>query len=163
MRKVTFMKIYTILVVDDQSIIRDTIKRFFSKDNYTILLAETAEEALSTLAKTKVDVVVSDQVMPGMSGTDFLTIVSQDYPDTIRIILTGYATLETAIQAINQGQVHRFFTKPCKIEALSQAIRELLHNRTGTGKSRVISTIEREHPGITKVKRDEDGAIIIDE
>jgi len=156
------MTTQTILVVDDQSIIRDTLKRFFVKDNYTILLAETAEEALSLLAKTKVDVVISDQVMPGISGTDFLTIVSQDYPDTIRIILTGYATLEIAIQAINQGHVHRFFTKPCKIEELSQSVRELLQKRPGR-KSRDISTIEREHPGITRVNRDEDGAIIIDE
>jgi two-component system probable response regulator PhcQ len=70
-----------------------------------------------------VDVVISDEKMPGMSGSEFLSLVRQEYPDTIRIILTGYGSLESAIRAINEGEIYRLFTKPCNVIDLAITIR----------------------------------------
>ena len=152
-----------ILVVDDQPILRETLKNFLSRQNYSVLLAGNAEEALKILSKAKVDVMLVDQVMPGMSGTELLAIVREDYPETIRIILTGHATLNDAIDAINKGEVHRFFTKPCKIEELVQTIEELIRLQQGKKADRLMQSMEKQHPGITKIKQDSDGRIIIED
>jgi DNA-binding NtrC family response regulator len=76
-------------------------------------------------AKT-VDVVVADHDMPVMRGTTFLAKVRQEFPDTIRMMLTGKPTLEVAIQAINEGAIHRFFTKPCRHVDLIITLRQAL-------------------------------------
>jgi two-component system probable response regulator PhcQ len=99
------------------------LKDAFSREPYNILCADSAEEALPILAREQVDVVISDEKMPGMSGSEFLSLVRQEYPDTIRIILTGYGSLESAIRAINEGEIYRLFTKPCNVIDLAITIR----------------------------------------
>ena len=75
------------------------------------------------------DVVISDEVMPEMAGSDFLSIVRKKYPDTIRMILTGHARIDSAIKAINEGEVYRFFTKQCHVVDLIISIKQGLKQK----------------------------------
>ncbi len=165
---------HTILIVDDEPSIRELLTDALSREPYDVLCAGSAEEALGIIDKKPVDVVLSDEKMPGMSGSEFLAIVRQQYPDTIRMILTGHASLEAAIRAINEGEIYRFFTKPCKMVDLTVTIRQALqHKDLMAENQRLLSIVkqqslslealERQHPGITKIKRDASGAVIIDE
>jgi DNA-binding NtrC family response regulator len=112
--------------------------------------------------------------MPAMSGAEFLAQVRRDHPDTIRIILTGQASLESAIRAINEGEIFRFLTKPCSPVDLGQAIHHALLLKNLSRESgrlvaaareqrSLIDELERRHPGITKVERTEDGRILLDD
>ncbi len=165
---------YKILIVDDQPAIRDMMRDFMIKEPYDILCAASAEKALAILEKETADVVISDEMMSGMTGTQFLAIVRRKYPDTIRIILTGKGSLETAIRAINEGEIYRFFTKPCNMADLIVTIRQALEQKELkkenlrllnklNQQTSAIESIEKKHPGITKVKRDKSGAVIIDD
>jgi DNA-binding NtrC family response regulator len=131
-------------------------------------------DALELLASEPVDVVVSDERMPGMSGSEFLGLVRRKYPQTVRIILTGHASLEAAIRSINEGEIYRFFTKPCNIFDLAITIRHALQHlelvrengrllRTVKRQSAFIEQLERDYPGITLVKRGNKGEILLNE
>jgi DNA-binding NtrC family response regulator len=157
----------TILVVDDQATVLSILKGILSKGPYTVLGALSAQQALDILERQSVDVIISDERMPGMSGSDFLAIARERYPETVRIILTGYASLESAIKAINEGEIYRFLTKPCRSQELHAAVEAALAHRA-KGKTcdqsfSLMESLEKQAPGITQVKRDENGAIIIDE
>ena len=165
---------HTVLVVDDEPVIREMLTEALTREPYEILCAGSAEEALSILSQESVDVVLSDEKMPGMDGSEFLAIVRQQYPDTIRMILTGHASLESAIRAINEGEIYRFFTKPCNMVDLMVTIRQALRQKelmaenqrlhqTVQQQSLSLEALEKQHPGITKVKRDARGVVIIDE
>ena len=119
----------SILVVDDHKVIRDMLENMLSREYYTVHCAVSAEDALKILSQEPIDVVISDEVMPGMTGTQFLAVVRKDYPDTIRIILTGHASLESAMHAINEGEIYRFLTKPCNLFDLSVTIRQALQQK----------------------------------
>jgi len=108
--------------------------------------------------------------MPGISGTVFLRHVREQYPDTVRFILTGKATIDLAIDAINNGGVARFFLKPCDCNELSMAIRQGLQQRELMVAARqllektarqesVLQRLESAHPNIPCVDRDDDGVI----
>ena len=120
---------HTVLLVDDDPNVLEGLKRAFRKEPYTIVTADSATSALDILTSNEVDVVISDQDMPGMSGTQFLRQVRDQYPDTVRFILTGNATLDVAIDAINEGAVSRFFTKPCSYFDLSVTIRQAIEHK----------------------------------
>ncbi|BBD08512.1 HD domain-containing phosphohydrolase [Desulfovibrio ferrophilus] len=107
-----------ILFVDDDERILTSFERTLGGD-YEVSIATGAEQGIEMLgAKGPFAVVVSDLKMPGMNGMDFLIKVHQQHPQTVRIMLTGYAELETAITAINKGQIFRFLTKPVENETL---------------------------------------------
>ena len=114
----------TLLLLDDDPLIVAALSRLFRADGYHVLRATTAEQAFDLLAMNQVQVVISDQRMPGIHGTEFLSRVKNLYPDTIRIILSGYAELESVLNAINRGEVYRFYTKPWDDEVLRDNIRE---------------------------------------
>ena len=162
-----------VLIVDDDSALRDMMKEAFAREPYEVLIASSANEALALLTQGTVDVVISDEIMPGLSGSEFLAIVRKKYPDTIRMILTGHANLESAIRAINEGEIYRFFTKPCNMIDLAITVRQALQHKEALNESErlqkvvekqsaIIEDIEEKHPGISSVKRTSDGAIIID-
>ncbi len=109
---------YRILFVDDERNVLNAIVRIFRKEKYEILTAESADEALETLKKTSVNIVVSDYKMPGMNGADLLRKVKAEYPKTIRIMLTGHADVNAVMGAINDGAVYKFITKPWNDEDL---------------------------------------------
>jgi DNA-binding NtrC family response regulator len=165
---------HKVLIVDDEPATREVLKEAFSAEPYDVLTAVSADEALALLARQPVSVVISDEKMPGLTGSEFLSIVRKKYPDTIRMILTGHAELHSAIRAINEGEIYRFFTKPCNIIDLAITVRQALQHRAALEESRrlqevvdrqsaILDDIEKEHPGISILKRATDGAIIIDE
>lgn len=167
------MRQHKILFVDDEPNITAALKRAFRREPYEILSADSAKQALDILARDEIDVVVSDEKMPEMSGSEFLAVVRETYPQTIRMILTGEASLEAAICAINEGEVYRFFTKPCNEVDLKVTIRQALQQRDLASQSRrllqqyqkqtsVLEELERENPGITSTNTDATGAHLID-
>ncbi len=103
----------TFLVVDDEPDILDAIQRLFRKD-YRVLTARTAGEALDIVEQEDVQVVMSDQRMPRMSGIEFLAKLHQTRPDIVRVLFTGYSNIDHVIDAINEGHVYRYISKPWK-------------------------------------------------
>ena len=121
----------TLLLVDDEPNILASLKRLLRRDGYSVLTAESPATAFELLARNRVQVVVSDQRMPGMSGTEFLSRVRQIHPETVRIVLSGHADLTTVSDAIKRGAIHRFLTKPWDDEVLRRQIREAFHVARG--------------------------------
>ncbi|MBU3948296.1 MAG: response regulator [Proteobacteria bacterium] len=167
------MSTLTILVVDDEYFILDLITRCLTNDKYRILTAQSAEEGLKLLIKNQVHLVISDQRMPGMTGLNFLRKVKANYPDIITIILTGYADIETVLEAINSTGVYKFMLKPMNMIDLRITVqralewrqmiidKDLLSDKIKTYEAR-LKELERLHPGITDYKTDESGNIILD-
>ncbi len=118
------MTSHKILFVDDEENILRTLRRIFRKDDYEILTATSGTEGLEILRDHNVAVVVSDQRMPYMTGSEFLKRVKQISPEAIRMILTGYADIKATMAAINDGEVYRYITKPWKEDEFRQIIRE---------------------------------------
>jgi diguanylate cyclase (GGDEF)-like protein len=114
----------TLLLVDDEENILNAITRMLRRDGYRILTATGAEDALDILGRNDVQVVISDQRMPGISGTELLSKVKEMYPDTVRIVLSGYTDLSAVTAAINQGAIYKFITKPWNDEELRMQIRD---------------------------------------
>jgi EAL domain-containing protein (putative c-di-GMP-specific phosphodiesterase class I)/CheY-like chemotaxis protein len=114
----------TLLLVDDEEHILSALKRALYLEGYQILMAQSAAEGFELLALHDVHVILCDQRMPGMSGTEFLDRVKDLHPDTLRIVLSGYTELESILQAINCGAIYRFYTKPWEDRALRDNIRE---------------------------------------
>jgi diguanylate cyclase (GGDEF)-like protein/PAS domain S-box-containing protein len=102
----------TLLLVDDEEHVLASLRRLLRRDGYTIVTACGATEGLQRLTECEVDVIVSDQRMPGMTGVEFLRRAKELYPDTIRIVLSGYTELQSIIDAINEGAIYKFLTKP---------------------------------------------------
>jgi DNA-binding NtrC family response regulator len=104
---------HRILFVDDDGDVRDGMALSLRKAAYHLEFAAGPQEALELMAARPVDVVISDHLMPGMTGLQFLALVHDRFPDTIRVMLTGHADAQMAIKAINHGEIYRFLTKPC--------------------------------------------------
>lgn len=113
-----------ILVVDDEPSILASTRRLLRREGYEILTAQSAREGFEQLAQHEVQVILSDQRMPEMSGTEFLSRARELYPDTIRIVLSGYTDLESISDAINRGAIYKFLTKPWDDDLLRDNIRE---------------------------------------
>ena len=163
---------YTVLLVDDDPLVLDGLQRPLLKENYRVLSASSADEAFGFLSNNRVDVVVSDEMMPGMLGSEFLGVVCEKYPETIRIVLTGHPNLDSALRAINKGHVYCFLVKPCRGIELCITIKHAIQQRelwrrslsllgTVRRQSSILEGLESRHPGITKVDRESDGAISI--
>lgn len=108
----------TLLLVDDEPSILSALKRLFRPDGYRLLTAASGAEALELLATHQVDVILSDQRMPGMTGVDFLRRTKALHPHTIRMTLSGFTDLQSIIDAVNEGAVYKFLTKPWDDERL---------------------------------------------
>lgn len=102
----------SILLVDDEESILSSLKRLLRKEGYNIFSTTSPDEGLEILRREAVALIISDQRMPEMDGTEFLAKARELQPNAVRVILTGYADINAAIAAINQGQVYRFITKP---------------------------------------------------
>ena len=120
---------HIVLLVDDDNNVLHGLARALHKQPYQLYTARSGEEAMFVLKAHAVDVIVADEQMPGMSGSDLLIWVAQTYPEIVRIILTGRATAETAIRAINEGAVYHFFNKPCNEVQLAVIIRKALEHK----------------------------------
>jgi len=114
----------TLLLVDDEENVLRSLVRLFRRDGYRILAAGNVRDAFDLLATNDVQVILSDQRMSDMSGTEFLGRVKMLYPDTVRMVLSGYTDLATVTDAINRGAIYRFLTKPWNDEELREHIRQ---------------------------------------
>ncbi|MFZ6777122.1 EAL domain-containing protein [Undibacterium sp. Ji83W] len=114
----------TLLIVDDEPNIGSALKRLLRVEGYRILTATSGQQGLDLLAVNPVQVIISDQRMPGMVGTEFLRIVKELYPDTIRIILSGYSDLVPIAEGVNRGEIFKFLTKPWDDAQLKENIRD---------------------------------------
>ncbi len=117
---------HTILTVDDEEGILKSLKRLLNDLGAEIIAAKSGDEALEILGKTKASIIISDQRMPGMGGVEFLGKSRKLSPDSIRILLTGYADINATIDAINSGAVKYYFNKPWDDEQLLSRIKESL-------------------------------------
>jgi two-component system, probable response regulator PhcQ len=164
----------TILLVDDEPNVTDALKRALRREPYEILTATSGTAAQQLLERQHVDVVVSDEQMPGMSGSEFLSMVRKQFPHTIRMILSGQASLEAAVRAINEGEVYRFFLKPCNSTDLIFTIQQALaHKRLEEQSRRLLRDYQRQAamlaklnhngPDLLRLDTDEQGAVVIDD
>ncbi|MBE9128801.1 response regulator [Coleofasciculus sp. LEGE 07081] len=135
-----------LLVVDDEPDNLDLLYRTFHRD-YKVLRADNGPAALEVLAQEgDIAVIISDQRMPLMSGTEFLSITAAQYPDIIRIILTGYTDVEDLVEAINAGKVFKYVTKPWNADELKSVVRQAMdtHNVLKSRTSELCQTLRRE-------------------
>jgi len=119
----------TLMLVDDEPNILTALKRLLRRDGYAILTANSGEEGLALLEDNAVDVIVSDQRMPGMMGVDFLRAAKEKYPDTVRIVLSGYTELKSVTDAVNEGAIYKFLTKPWEDSQLRGHIAEAFRRK----------------------------------
>jgi type II secretory ATPase GspE/PulE/Tfp pilus assembly ATPase PilB-like protein/CheY-like chemotaxis protein len=145
---------YRLLIVDDEPSIVNALTRVFRRENYDVIGAASAEEALELMGTGPVQVVISDYLMPGMNGAELLKRIKALYPDTIRIMLTGHADTGAVMGAINEGAVYKFILKPWNDDdlritvalALEQADlirRNQVLKRENEKKSKEISALSR--------------------
>jgi len=132
------------LLVDDDAHLLHGLARVLRHQPYQIYTARSGEEALMVLKGRPVDVIVSDEQMPGMRGGELLAWVAEHCPEVVRIVLTGRPTVENLIQAINEGAVYQFFTKPCDTLMLGAAIRKALEHKALVQENRRLLDANRE-------------------
>lgn len=119
-------KTHTVLCVDGEKPILSSLKRLLRKESFNLLTASSCREGLGLLKKNDVHLIISDQRMPEMSGTKFLSKVKEKYPDTIRIVLTGYTEVDTIRDAINDGHIYKFILKPWNDDNIKNEIKKSL-------------------------------------
>lgn len=118
------MSTNTLLIVDDEESILKSLQRLFRKQPFRTLTATSPAQALEVFVSNEVSVVLSDQRMPGMMGSEFLKTIRATHPETIRIIMSGYTELDSITSAINDGAVFKFLTKPWHDDQLIEHIHE---------------------------------------
>lgn len=162
-----------IFVVDDEPQILRALERSLTWDGFQVKAFGRPADAIEALRASAPDVVLSDHLMPEMTGLELLKVVRNRAPDTCRIMLTGHAEMQTAIDAINQGEIYRFLLKPWDDLELRLALTLGLErldlereNRRLAAMVRVqqmrLEALEREYPGVTRVDRDADtGAVLV--
>ncbi len=166
------MKHHNILIVDDDDLVLKVLKRQLVGAGYDVISAESGGEGLMKLACFDVSLVISDHVMPDMTGLEFLQIVRNRYPAIVRIMLTGHADLDTAIACINGGEIFRFLVKPWEYNVLLSTVKLSLEKVEREKEQKKIvgiakrkdgcaKKLERRFPGITEVTRDSRGVVFL--
>ncbi len=164
---------FKILLVDDSQNVLNALKRTFKIEDYKLFFAKSANEALTALKENDIDLIISDENMPEVSGTELLKIAKSQYPSVIRMMLTGLADFEIVKNAINNGEIYKFFNKPWddfelllsvkyalnqkKLEEENNKLKNSLRER-----EKYLRELENDYPGITKKKLSLDGAIILE-
>lgn len=111
-----------LLLVDDEENVLSSLKRLFRKSNCNVFIANSGQEGINVLKEQSIDVIISDARMPEMSGPEFLAIAAKEYPETVRILLTGYADMEAVVDAVNLGKVSHYLEKPWDDEKLKTLV-----------------------------------------
>ncbi len=122
-------KAYRVLFVDDDQDLLASVRVGLRKGAFQVVTADSAAAAATVLRDQRIDVVVSDERMPDVEGSRFLGFVRRNFPHTVRIVLTGQATLEGVKRAVNEGGIDRLLSKPCSLIELSAVIEECLLER----------------------------------
>lgn len=148
---------YTIMLVDDEPNILSTLKRLLHNEHAYLITANNAQEALERLQSMPVHLLITDNIMPGMSGVELIKKVKEMSPDTIRIVLSGQSDIDAVLKAVNEGEAYRFILKPWndlelkitvnialaqyKLTADNQALMAELKE-----KKRLLESIKARHP-----------------
>ena len=135
---------HTVLFVDDEVNILKALQRLLRTENMRVLCASRPQEALEILERQPVQVVVSDQRMPEMSGVDLLSRVRKLHPDLVRMMLTGYTEMDVAIDAINRGEIYRLMTKPWNDAELRATIRQAFDHADLKAEIKRLNQVSRE-------------------
>lgn len=162
----------TIMLVDDEANVLSALTRALLDDPYEILTASGGREALEVMEGKTIKAIVSDERMIGMQGSELLAEVKRRSPHTVRILLTGHATLEAAMRAVNEGEIYRFFTKPwddmqirfALLSAIEKYNLEAENRRllaTVKDQAMEIKVLERRYPGISRVEKDTKGTFVL--
>ncbi|MBF0452563.1 MAG: response regulator [Candidatus Magnetomorum sp.] len=112
-----------LLVIDDEIDVVKTLKRMFRRE-YEVFSATNAQEGINIIKSNKIQVIISDQRMPGITGTEFFKKIKKDHPDIVRMILTGYADIEAVIDSINLGNVFRYIAKPWEPDSMISTVHD---------------------------------------
>lgn len=145
----------TILCVDDEPHVLSSLRRLLRRTPYNVLLAGGGQEALGMLARKHVQVILTDMRMPGVDGPKLLEKARQLYPDTVRMVLTGYADLGSILDAINRGEIYRFITKPWTDEDLLTAIGQAFSEyRLRTENARLTRLTAEQNAKLRKLNED---------
>jgi len=151
---------HRILIVDDEPHILSSLRRILESEDKEIFTAQDAESGWNLLQeKGEMELVISDNKLPGMLGIDFLIKVKRLYPDTIRILITGYPDLNSAMDAINRAHIWRYILKPIEVEELKILVKQsfdyyaiLKENRALLKilrqQAQWISTLKEKHPQV---------------
>lgn len=122
-------KMPTILCVDDEPNILSSLRRLFRTKGFQVRVAESGQAGLALMETEAIDLVISDMRMPEMDGARFLELVRERWPDTMRLLLTGYADVNSIIEAINRGEIHRYITKPWDDNDIVLIVRQALERK----------------------------------
>jgi two-component system, probable response regulator PhcQ len=151
-------RVQTLLLVDDDERVLNGLQRILRREPYRVLISTSADGALDLLRVEQVDVVVSDEQMPGMTGTEFLSLLHQSFPTIITIMLSGEASMGSIIRSLNEGQIFRFLIKPCSPDHVILNIRQALAQKRFADRCRqlvelcriqadILTAVEMRHPG----------------
>ena len=162
---------HTVLIVDDEPEILNTLRRQLRGEGYRLLMTTSPIEALNLVAKGDVDVVLADIDMPEMNGLELVASLRRDYPATVRLLLTGDSSVESALDAINRGEVFRYLTKPWHRDALRLTLRESIARQEelraaaaasarAARRDLLLRELVEQHPGILDVRREHDVYVI---
>lgn len=165
-------KEHTVLLLDDEPHIITALRRVLQELPVTTLSALSGAEALRLLEDQTVHVIISDERMPQMAGSDFLAVVKERYPFSVRMMLTGQATIESAASAVNSGAIYRFFLKPWNDLEIVLAVKSACdlydreeENRMLIRKVRIheyyLRNLEQRFPDIPRHEKDADGNIVL--
>jgi response regulator RpfG family c-di-GMP phosphodiesterase len=163
----------TVLLVDDEPLVLVALRRTLVPDGYRLVETTDPTRALDIVEREDVDIVISDVDMPNLTGVDLVAQIRQKRPSVVRLLLTGGATLASALTAINQGEVFRYLTKPWDPADLRKTVKEAvarLHElrlKAETGlavgrRTKLHQALEDAYPGITRVPA-QDGEYAIDQ
>jgi DNA-binding NtrC family response regulator len=140
------MKTKRILLVDDEPRILQALRRSLQWDGHQIFTATTGQDALALMAADPVDLVISDNMMPTMTGIELFAEMHKNWPDTVRVMLTGLSDHEVALRALEQGAIFRFLTKPWDDVDLRITVRQALEHRESKLESRhLLDFMDRRH------------------
>lgn len=165
-----------ILLVDDDASVLQSLKRILKSNEYDIYTCQSGNEALELIrdSETDFDLAVVDNKMPGISGIELLKILKDEFPDTIRIILTGASDLNDVKRIVNEGEVYRFLLKPCEVHEIRSAVWHGLAHRDLWLRNKVmmhylrtnekwLNDLYEKHPDIFMVNKGDDGVLTLDE
>ena len=152
-----------VLLVDDEFLLVRSIVRAWPKSHIELVTAESAEVAITMLRSSPIDILVSDIDMPGMSGLELMKLARREFPGIPRVLITGNATTERALEAINEGEIFRFLTKPFPTQQLLDVVTTLAERlervrRDGVDQNRrarkqgLLSWVEERFPGAAQVE-----------
>jgi DNA-binding NtrC family response regulator len=163
---------WSILIVDDDQHILDSLRRTLAREEFDLTCVNDPQSAIDLMSQKSFDLLLSDIDMPGISGHEVMKTANRLQPKMIRVFVTGRSGMETAVRAINEGEVHRFVRKPFQAEDLRELVRAALDRKAELDlvseassrthrRSQLFEQLEIEHPGITKVSLDENGVYVV--